>query len=175
MVFCTQPAIIQDKHSGLLMGWKTLRGPIELVTLLLFQLRIAMTAMTLRLKLARTRRSRVASAAVQRDPNQERMDLIVVRVAWSSLRASMVVLVSSVLLNVNMFGVAMNATVYRRHPRLVLVFNLLPALQQMYSPLIYLCFFAPFRRVAFQWCGRLHCGLVRGRCHRLERVAPRAP
>ena len=79
-----------------------------------------------------------------------RTEHIVARLAWSSLRASMVVLLSSVVCNMDML---MGAETLLRHPALLRASYLLLSVQHMYSPLVYLLFFPDFRRVAFRWCG----------------------
>ncbi|OQV25328.1 hypothetical protein BV898_01009 [Hypsibius exemplaris] len=129
--------------------WKVLTGPLILAFLMIFQGRIFVIAVKMKLRLIRAQRR---THAALRRPSQTMAGIV-----WGSLRASMVItLVSVVTQSPFMFDFYR----YIRDPTLQRAFALLPAIQHMYSPIVYLLFFSQFRAVLRRGWGRLVRGTV---------------
>ena len=152
LIFCTRPAITPVTTGSFFYAWRIITGPCLLVSLLLCQIRIFGIAVSFQLTQRHTQR-RVTNVPARQGVGSTvlRGNQIVTRVAWASLRASTVVLLSSVVLNINLF---VDSETFAGNVILLRISYLLPAIQHMYSPLIYLFFFPEFRRNAFFRCDR---------------------
>ncbi|OQV13996.1 hypothetical protein BV898_11768 [Hypsibius exemplaris] len=135
--FCNRPVgfVINSAFHGRQI-WAAFHGPVILCFLLLFQARIVVIAVTVKLRahLAR-RRPAVAEQAPR---------ATVVQLVWGSLRASMIILFVGLLADLpfalDIQRLTSSSTVLR-------ILYMLPILQHIYSPVVYLLFFSQFRAV----------------------------
>ncbi|OWA51773.1 hypothetical protein BV898_16240 [Hypsibius exemplaris] len=138
-VFCNRSPIDTGYGVGRLV-WKTFSGPVILALLLLCQLHIVMLAVRSKV---RQWRAKTRSQAVH--PASRPLPMIVAHFVWGSLRASMVVLLTAVISELPYMVHATGN--FRSYPILVRIVYMLPSIQHMYSPLIYLTFFPQFRAI----------------------------
>ncbi|OQV12534.1 hypothetical protein BV898_13178 [Hypsibius exemplaris] len=140
--------VVRDTdHSAGRPVWKIFTGPVILCLLLLSQTRIFIIAVNAKLRqLVAKARSPTATG-----PSPQ----VIVRIVWSSLRASMIILLFAVLSEAPYL---LRVERWVTSPTVVRMVFMLPAVQHMYSPLVYLLFFPPFRDVLRRGCQRLFGG-----------------
>ncbi|OWA52601.1 hypothetical protein BV898_17050 [Hypsibius exemplaris] len=163
--YCDRPLM----HSGSLttarLSWKILTGPVILALAAMFQARIIVVAVKTRLKRLMRKRRPHAHAAGNRVARRSHRRTV--RIVWSSLRPSMLVLLVSLISGSPFF---FDLSRYTSYPGLLRAFSMLPAVQHMYSPVVYLLFFPQFRKVIVRCCLRV---TPRG-CRRPLAVNPNA-
>ncbi|OWA51774.1 hypothetical protein BV898_16241 [Hypsibius exemplaris] len=144
--FCDRPFTDEHFTSGYL-AWKIVSGPVILAFLLATQIRIIMVAVRSKNRQRKARARTHAAHLASR-----RQSMVVVQFVWSSLRASMVILLAAVVSEVP-FMVQVSGK-YDSYPIVRRMVYMLPSVQHMYSPVVYLIFFPQFRAVVCRGCRR---------------------
>ena len=155
MVSCVTPGHVTSHLSKFFYVWKFLTEPLPLILLLLWQTRIFFIALSVKLRSMLSRERAGPPGSVLPDGPQLRggdtrtRRRVAVQLAWSSLRASMVVLLNSALFSLhNLLG----SDVIARSPVLQQIVRICTALQYTYQPIVYLCFFPEYRAVVLRFC-----------------------
>ncbi|OWA52604.1 hypothetical protein BV898_17052 [Hypsibius exemplaris] len=148
--FCNRPMLYSGSLTTARLSWKILTGPVILALSALFQARIIVVAVKMRLKRLMRKRRPHAHAAGNRVARRSHRQTV--RIVWSSLRPSMLVLLVSLISGLPFF---FDLSGYTKYPGLVRAFSMLPAVQHMYSPVVYLLFFPQFRKVILKCCLRV--------------------
>ena len=150
-VFCDRSPEWNHSSSGG-YAWQFVGGPFLLLLIFICQFRIFTIVLLMKLKIRHSRQ--VGSNGTEGRSNAvESAERIVITVAWTSVRASMIVLLSCIVMNINLI---VGPAPFASNPTLMRINYLLPSIQHVFSPLVYLSFFRLFRKEAFRWCGRLY-------------------
>ena len=155
VVSCAIPGHLTSHLSKIFYVWIFLTEPLPLILLLLWQTRIFFIALSVKLRSMLSRERVGPPGSVPPDGPQLRggdtrtRRRVAVQLAWSSLRASMVVLLSSALFSLyNLLG----EDTIARYPLLQQIIRVSTALQYTYEPVVYLCFFPEYRAVVPRFC-----------------------
>ena len=132
---CVRPPWVEaDTHV-----WNLTVASLLILLLLLFQLRILVIAATIRIKILRSRRQ------VRGQP-RSRHAVGVVRIVWSTLRPSMIVVLVSAVSSIGSSG-WVNFEPLIKDPVVLIAVYRLVTVQHMFSPLVYVLFFPQYQAI----------------------------
>ncbi|OQV11492.1 hypothetical protein BV898_14222 [Hypsibius exemplaris] len=144
--FCDKPVsrIIMTPPRA---AWKIITGPFIQIVIMVFQARLIAIAVQRKL---RKRNNHARRIGVKNNCGNNGGGVYVVQLVWSSLRASLIIVLvgaTSALLRVIPLPVSASPVIIR-------MLNLIPVVQHMYSPIVYLIFFPHYQTVLFRRCGK---------------------
>ncbi|OQV24189.1 hypothetical protein BV898_02136 [Hypsibius exemplaris] len=134
--------------------WKILHGPVLIGIFAVFQLRVVIIAVRVKVR-AMVKRKHLRRAP---GPDGRQPSVRVVGIVWTSLRANMIILFVGAVADL---PYVIEVGHFVRNPTWLLVIHMLPTVQHIYSPIVYLIFFPQFRAVFRPLYGRIAecCGL----------------
>ena len=154
-VLCATPGHVTSLSSKFFYVWKFFTEFLPLILLLLWQTRIFFIALGMKLKSMLSRERVGPPGSVPPNGPQLRgggirtRRRVVAQLAWSSLRSSAVVLLSSALFSLHTL---LGSDAIDRSPVLQQIIRVFTALQYTYQPIVYLCFFPEYRAVVPRFC-----------------------
>ncbi|OQV11494.1 hypothetical protein BV898_14224 [Hypsibius exemplaris] len=129
--------------------WKILAGPFILGVVAVLQARLIAIAVQTKLKRINILSRQVGVA--NNNGNNTAGGVEVVQIVWSSLRASLIIVLAGVVSGLpRVIPLPVSTS-----PILLRIINLIPAVQHMYSPVVYLLFFPQYRAVLVRICGQM--------------------
>ncbi|OQV11489.1 hypothetical protein BV898_14219 [Hypsibius exemplaris] len=143
--FCNKP--VAAFHLTLpFAAWKAITGPFILAVITVFQARLILIAVQRKLRQLKNHSRQIG---ISNNHGNNAGGVYVVQLIWSSLRASLIIILVGVISGLP----RINPLPASASPVLVRILGLIPSVQHMYSPIVYLLFFPQYRAVLFRRCG----------------------